>query len=58
MTAYHNDYSDLRSGPILREAGVGGSNPLTPTNEINNLPDRKVSMVTVDPVSSSQWLFR
>ena len=31
MRLYSNDYSGLRSGPILREAGAGGSNPLTPT---------------------------
>ncbi len=33
MTTHHNKYRGLGSGLILREAGVGGSNPLTPTNE-------------------------
>ena len=37
MRLYSNDYSGLRSGPILREAGAGGSNPLTPTNKIKDL---------------------
>ncbi len=32
MTTHHNKYRGLGSGLILREAGVGGSNPLTPTN--------------------------
>ena len=37
MRVYSNDYRGLRSGLILREAGVGGSNPLTPTNDLNTL---------------------
>ena len=31
MVTHHNKYRGLGSGPILREAGAGGSNPLTPT---------------------------
>ncbi len=37
MTTHHNKYMALGSGPILREAGIGGSNPLTPTNKIKHL---------------------
>ncbi|CUJ97747.1 hypothetical protein RUE5091_01844 [Ruegeria denitrificans] len=32
MIVHYNNYNGLKSGPFLREAGVGGSNPLTPTN--------------------------
>ena len=37
MAMYHNIYRGLGSGPFLREAGVGGSNPLTPTNKTRPL---------------------
>ena len=37
MRTFNNNYSGLRSGPILREAGAGGSNPLTPTNNFRYL---------------------
>ncbi len=36
MGTHSNDYNGLSSGPILREAGVGGSNPLTPTKYFIN----------------------
>ncbi len=37
MTTHHNKYRGLGSGLILREAGVGGSNPLTPTSKTKNM---------------------
>ncbi len=49
MTTHHNKYRGLGSGLILREAGVGGSNPLTPTNMIFslklNLIDAKITAI-------------
>ncbi len=49
MIVHYNNYNGLKLGPFLREAGVGGSNPLTPTNMIFslklNLIDAKITAI-------------
>ncbi len=42
MIVHYNNYNGLKSGPFLREAGVGGSNPLTPTNELKYFGNKQL----------------
>ena len=58
MRPVNNDYSGLRSGPILREAGVGGSNPLTPTNKSETPDASRSNHLQQHPLRFGAWLCR